>query len=121
MIIAEVVGDFQSGLRRCIIEVLQVILTTRCTGKRPSPMDSSYSSSDFSLRTGEQDGRATLYRSLIKIGDTFMNDEFTSIAQHYIETPPTAHRPERIDTILKKRMKDFLLTRQQKLWQEGKL
>ncbi len=50
-----------------------------------------------------------------------MNEEFTSIAQHYIEPPPTAHRPERIDTILKKRMKDFLLTRQQKLWQEGKL
>ena len=39
----------------------------------------------------------------------------------YIETPHTAHRPERINTILQKRMKEFLLARQQKLWQEGKL
>ncbi len=39
----------------------------------------------------------------------------------YIQTPRSAHRPERIDTILQKRMKEFLLARQQKLWREGKL
>ena len=40
---------------------------------------------------------------------------------YYIETPHSTHRPERIDAILQKRMKDFLLARQQKLWREGKL
>lgn len=39
----------------------------------------------------------------------------------YIQTPQTTHRPERIDTILEKRMKDFLLARQQRLWREGEL
>lgn len=45
-----------------------------------------------------------------------MNDELS-----FIQIPRTAHRPERIDTILAKRMKEFLLVRQQKLWREGKL
>ncbi len=39
----------------------------------------------------------------------------------YIETPFSTHRAERIDVLLEKRMKDFLLARQQKLWQEGAL
>ena len=36
----------------------------------------------------------------------------------YIETPRTAHRLERIDTILEKRMREFLLARRQRQWQE---
>lgn len=36
----------------------------------------------------------------------------------YIATPQTSHRPERIDTLLQKRMKDFVLARRRKLWQE---
>lgn len=43
------------------------------------------------------------------------------LTTRYIETPRTAHRPERIDAILQKRMKEFLLARQQRLWQEGAL
>lgn len=36
----------------------------------------------------------------------------------YIATPHTSHRPERIDALLEKRMKEFLLLRRQKIWQE---
>ena len=43
-----------------------------------------------------------------------MTDESTL----YIATRQTTHRPERIDTLLKKRMKHFLLARRRKLWQE---
>lgn len=43
-----------------------------------------------------------------------MNDEST----HYIAIPHTSHRAERIDALLKKRMKQFALTRRRKLWQE---
>lgn len=46
-----------------------------------------------------------------------MESESTS----YIETPHTTHRPERIDELLAKRMREFLLARQQRLWQEGRL
>ena len=37
----------------------------------------------------------------------------------YIKTPRTNHRPERIDALLARRMKEFLLARRQKIWQEG--
>ena len=43
-----------------------------------------------------------------------MTDEFTP----YIVTPRSAHRPERIDALLEKRMKQFVLERRRKLWQE---
>ncbi len=43
-----------------------------------------------------------------------MTDE--SVA--YIATPHSTHRPERIDTLLEKRMKEFLLARRQKIWRE---
>lgn len=43
-----------------------------------------------------------------------MNDE----SKPYIATPRTAHRAERIDSILEKRMREFLLRRRQRLWQE---
>jgi hypothetical protein len=43
-----------------------------------------------------------------------MNDE----SKPYIVTPQTSHRVERIDTILEKRMREFLLRRRQKIWQE---
>jgi|GEM_PF-1467831 len=39
-------------------------------------------------------------------------------ALRYIETPRTDHRLERIDTILEKRMREFLLARRQRQWQE---
>ncbi len=43
-----------------------------------------------------------------------MNDKSLS----YIQIPRTCHRPERIDSLLQKRMKEFLLERRRKLWQE---
>ncbi len=42
-----------------------------------------------------------------------MNDESL-----YIATPRSARRPVRIDTILAKRMQEFLLERRRKVWQE---
>ena len=36
----------------------------------------------------------------------------------YIVTPHVARRPERIDALLEKRMKEFLLLRRQKVWQQ---
>lgn len=39
----------------------------------------------------------------------------------FIQIPRSVQRPERIDVVLEKRMKDFLLARQQRLWREGKL
>lgn len=45
-----------------------------------------------------------------------MNDGSKS----YIATPRTAHRPERINRILEKRMREFLLRRRQMLWQQGR-
>lgn len=42
-----------------------------------------------------------------------MNDESL-----YIATPRTVCRPTRIDAILEKRMKEFLLARRQKVWYE---
>lgn len=44
-----------------------------------------------------------------------MADESNS----YIATPRTKHRPERIDALLARRMKEFLLARRQKIWREG--
>lgn len=46
-----------------------------------------------------------------------MNDQ-SALFIAYIETPRSSHRPERIDTLLEKRMKEFLLLRRQKIWQE---
>lgn len=43
-----------------------------------------------------------------------MNDTLT-----YIETPRTTHRIVRIDAILEQRMREFMLTRRQKLWYTG--
>lgn len=43
-----------------------------------------------------------------------MTDEFTP----YIAIPHSSHRPERIDALLKKRIKQFVLERRRKLWQE---
>ena len=43
-----------------------------------------------------------------------MNDK----SMTYIATPHSTHRPERIDSLLEKRMKEFLLVRRQKVWQE---
>jgi hypothetical protein len=43
-----------------------------------------------------------------------MTDESIS----YIATPRVSHSPERIDTLLEKRMQQFLLARRRKLWQE---
>jgi len=43
-----------------------------------------------------------------------MNDESSS----YIATPISTHRPERIDALLQKRMKDFVMARRRKLWRE---
>jgi hypothetical protein len=43
-----------------------------------------------------------------------MTDESIS----YVATPRTTHTPERIDALLKKRMKEFVLARRRKLWQE---
>lgn len=43
-----------------------------------------------------------------------MNDE----SAVYIATPRTPHRPERIDALLEKRMKEFMLARRQKIWQQ---
>lgn len=42
-----------------------------------------------------------------------MNDE----SKPYITTPRTPSRPERIDSILQKRMREFLLRRRQRIWQ----
>lgn len=36
----------------------------------------------------------------------------------YIEIPRANHRPERIDALLERRMKEFLLARRRKVWQE---
>ena len=43
-----------------------------------------------------------------------MNNECTP----YIATPHVSHRLERIDALLQKRMKEFVLARRRKLWQE---
>ena len=43
-----------------------------------------------------------------------MNDESTP----YIATPRTCRRPEQIGALLEKRMKDFVMARRRKLWQE---
>ena len=42
-----------------------------------------------------------------------MNDESL-----YIATPHTVQRPVRIDAILAKRMREFMLARRRKIWQE---
>lgn len=39
-------------------------------------------------------------------------------AVRYIETPRRRARPERIDAVLAKRMREFLLARRQKVWRE---
>lgn len=50
-----------------------------------------------------------------------MNNEPTTTslqpnANTYIETPRTNCRPERIDAVLERRMKDFLLARRRVTW-----
>ncbi len=51
-----------------------------------------------------------------------MNDELSSYPVSptvaYIEIPCSPHRPEKIDTILKRRMYEFMLRRRQKQWLE---
>lgn len=58
-----------------------------------------------------------------------MNDQFSLNNQtisrgadshilRYIETPHVSHTPEKIDTLLEKRMREFLLARRQKRWLE---
>jgi hypothetical protein len=37
----------------------------------------------------------------------------------FIETPRTLCRPERIDVLLERRMKEFLLERRRRLWRDG--
>lgn len=37
----------------------------------------------------------------------------------FIETRRTLHRSERIDVLLERRMKDFLLERRRRLWLDG--
>lgn len=44
-----------------------------------------------------------------------MNDE-----PIFIAIPRSVQRPVRIDAILEKRMQEFLLARQCKIWREGK-
>ncbi len=44
-----------------------------------------------------------------------MNDE----SKPYIATPRTTHSPERIGSILEKRMKELLLRRRQMMWHKG--
>lgn len=44
-----------------------------------------------------------------------MNDESAT----FIETPRTSHRPERIDVLLERRLRDFLLERRRRLWLDG--
>lgn len=41
-----------------------------------------------------------------------------ALVLRYIETPHTTHKPERINTVLEKRMREFLLARRQKQWLE---
>lgn len=41
-----------------------------------------------------------------------MNDE----SPRYIEIPHVSHRPVRIDALLARRMREFLLARRQKAW-----
>ncbi len=38
----------------------------------------------------------------------------------YIATPRIAGRPEKISSVLERRMKKFVRQRQRRLWQEGK-
>jgi hypothetical protein len=79
-------------------------------------MDSSISSSGLNAKNGQEKRASNLLnRSLNSyLEKIFMTDESTP----YIVTPQTTHRPERIDTLLEKRMKQFLLARRRKLWQE---
>jgi hypothetical protein len=37
----------------------------------------------------------------------------------FIETPHSSHRLERLDVLLERRMKEFLLERRRRLWLEG--
>lgn len=41
------------------------------------------------------------------------------LSQCYIETPRSSHRAEKIDRILERRMREFLLSRRQKRWQKA--
>ncbi len=45
----------------------------------------------------------------------------TDTSLDYIETPRSTERPTLLSDVLEKRMKEFLLARQQKLWREGRL
>lgn len=51
-----------------------------------------------------------------------MNGEISSKTNtkvlRYIETPYSPIRPEKIDAILQRRMREFMLRRRQKQWQE---
>lgn len=51
-----------------------------------------------------------------------MNDELsltTEVLAPYIETPRTMTKPEKIDTLLEKRMREFLLERRRRIWREA--
>jgi hypothetical protein len=45
-----------------------------------------------------------------------MNKNITPDMIHYIETPKVKHTPEKIDAILEKRMREFMLARRQRKW-----
>ncbi|QQS21968.1 hypothetical protein IPM09_00205 [Candidatus Saccharibacteria bacterium] len=47
-----------------------------------------------------------------------MNDE-SVLPVFYIETPRTSGRLEKIDVLLEKRMREFLLMRRQKVWRKA--
>lgn len=44
------------------------------------------------------------------------NQSFSQNTIHYIETPHVSYRVEKLDAILERRMREFLLSRRQKRW-----
>ena len=59
-----------------------------------------------------------------------MNDQFSlnqstisrdagALVLRYIETPQMSRRPEKIDALLEKRMREFMLARRQRRWMEA--
>lgn len=77
-------------------------------------------SSDKSLETGEGTGNTfqtnvslTNVKRSIEMNDSHFLHPKTPM---YIETPRTSCRPVRIDAILEKRMKEFLLARRRQKW-----
>lgn len=91
------------------------MILTAVKSKRPSPVDLSVVFGRIA-KNGRGDGQHILGRRSLILNWRLleMNDE----SKPYIATPRTAHRAERIDSILEKRMREFLLRRRQRLWQE---